>query len=107
MEVAYTSCDEWLTELRAYIKDNIAFARTFITDHMPELQVIEPEGTYLLWVNCMAVSSKEEDLVEWIQNKARVSVSFGSSFGPGGEGYIRVNVAAPRSVLQEGLERLA
>ncbi|KOR87922.1 MalY/PatB family protein [Paenibacillus solani] len=107
LEVAYTSCDEWLTELRAYIKDNIAFARTFITDHMPELQVIEPEGTYLLWVNCMAVSSKEEDLVEWIQNKARVSVSFGSSFGPGGEGYIRVNVAAPRSVLQEGLERLA
>ncbi|MGG3283287.1 MalY/PatB family protein [Paenibacillus solani] len=107
LEVAYTSCDEWLTELRAYIKDNIAFARTFIADHMPELEVIEPEGTYLLWVNCMAVSSKEEDLVEWIQNRARVSVSFGSSFGPGGEGYIRVNVAAPRSVLQEGLERLA
>jgi len=107
LEVAYTSCDEWLTELRAYIKDNIAFARTFIADHMPELEVIEPEGTYLLWVNCMAVSSKEEDLVEWIQNRARVSVSFGSSFGPGGEGYIRVNVGAPRSVLQEGLERLA
>ncbi|KOP64730.1 aminotransferase class I/II [Bacillus sp. FJAT-18019] len=107
LEAAYTSCDEWLTELRAYLKDNIAFARTFIADHMPELEVIEPEGTYLLWVNCMAVSSKEEDLMEWIQNKARVSVSFGSSFGPGGEGYIRVNVAAPRSVLQEGLERLA
>lgn len=107
LEVAYTSCDEWLTELRAYIKDNMAFARTFIADHMPELEVIEPEGTYLLWVNCMAVSSKEEDLVEWIQNRARVSVSFGSSFGPEGEGYIRVNVAAPRSVLQEGLERLA
>lgn len=107
LEVAYTSCDEWLTELQAYIKDNIAFAKTFIADHMPELEVIEPEGTYLLWVNCMAVSSKEEDLMEWIQNRARVSVSFGSSFGPGGEGYIRVNVAAPRSVLQEGLERLA
>lgn len=107
LEVAYTSCDEWLTELQAYIKDNIAFAKTFIADHMPELEVIEPEGTYLLWVNCMAVSSKEEDLVKWIQNRARVSVSFGSSFGPGGEGYIRVNVAAPRSVLQEGLERLA
>lgn len=107
LEVAYNSCDEWLTELRAYIKDNIAFAKTFISEHMPELEVIEPEGTYLLWVNCMAVSSKEEDLVEWIQNRARVSVSFGSSFGPGGEGYIRINVAAPRSVLQEGLERLA
>ncbi|MCV4234637.1 pyridoxal phosphate-dependent aminotransferase [Virgibacillus sp. LDC1] len=107
LEVAYTSCDEWLTELRAYIKDNIAYARTFITDHMPELAVIEPEGTYLLWIDCTAVSSHEKDLVEWIQEKARVSVSFGSSFGPGGEGYIRVNVAAPRPVLQEGLKRLA
>ncbi|MCT1400354.1 pyridoxal phosphate-dependent aminotransferase [Paenibacillus sp. p3-SID867] len=107
LEVAYTSCDEWLTELRAYIKDNIAYARTFIADHMPELAVIDPEGTYLLWIDCTAVSRQEEDLVEWIQEKARVSVSFGSSFGPGGKGFIRVNVAAPRPVLQEGLERLA
>lgn len=107
LEVAYTSCDEWLTELRAYIKDNIAYARAFIADHMPELSVIGPEGTYLLWIDCTAVSSHEKDLVEWIQEKARVSVSFGSSFGPGGEGFIRVNVATPRQILQEGLERLA
>lgn len=107
LEVAYTSCDEWLTELRAYIKDNIAYARTFIADHMPELAVIDPEGTYLLWIDCTAVSRQEEDLVEWIQEKARVSVSFGSSFGPGGKGFIRVNVATPRQILQEGLERLA
>lgn len=107
LEVAYTSCDEWLTELRAYIKDNIAYARAFIADHMPELAVIGPEGTYLLWIDCTAVSSHEKDLVEWIQEKARVSVSFGSSFGPGGEGFIRVNVATPRHILQEGLERLA
>lgn len=107
LEVAYTSCDEWLTELRAYIKDNIAYAKAFIADHMPELAVIDPEGTYLLWIDCTAVSSHEKDLVEWIQEKARVSVSFGSSFGPGGEGFIRVNVATPRQILQEGLERLA
>lgn len=107
LEVAYTSCDEWLTELRVYIKDNMAYARTFIADHMPELAVIEPEGTYLLWIDCTAVSCHEKDLVEWIQEKARVSVSFGSSFGPGGEGFIRVNIATPRHILQEGLERLA
>lgn len=107
LEVAYTSCDEWLTELRAYIKNNIAYAKAFIADHMPELAVIDPEGTYLLWIDCTAVSSHEKDLVEWIQEKARVSVSFGSSFGPGGEGFIRVNVATPRQILQEGLERLA
>ena len=70
----HTSCDEWLTELRAYIKDNIAYARTFIADHMPELAVIDPEGTYLLWIDCTAVSRQEEDLVEWIQEK-RASAS--------------------------------
>ncbi|WP_098742261.1 MalY/PatB family protein [Paenibacillus sp. EZ-K15] len=107
LEVAYTSCDEWLIELRAYIKDNMDYARTFIADHMPELAVIEPEGTYLLWIDCTAVSCHEKDLVEWIQEKGRVSVSFGSSFGSGGEGFIRVNIATPRHILQEGLERLA
>ncbi|MGG4343350.1 MalY/PatB family protein [Paenibacillus lautus] len=107
LEVAYTACDEWLTELRAYIKDNMAYAQTFIADHMPELAVIEPEGTYLLWIDCTVVSCHEKDLMEWIQEKARVSVSFGSSFGPGGEGFIRVNVGTPRRILQEGLERIA
>ncbi len=74
---------------------------------MPELKIIEPEGTYLLWIDCWAVSRRESDLVDWIQEKARVSVSYGTSFGSGGEGFIRVNIAAPRGIIQEGLARMA
>lgn len=107
LEAAYTLCDEWLTELRAYITDNIAFTTSFIAEHMPELNVMKPEGTYLMWIDCTAYSKRESDLKEWIQEKARVSVSFGTSFGSAGEGYIRINVATPRLVLQEALERLA
>ncbi|OXL83750.1 aminotransferase class I/II [Paenibacillus sp. SSG-1] len=107
LEVAYTACDEWLDELRAYITDNIAYTIDFIQAHMPELKVIQPEGTYLLWVDCTACGKVESDLVDWIQNKSRVSVSYGTSFGAIGEGYIRMNVAAPRSLLRDALQRMA
>ncbi|GIP26590.1 aminotransferase [Paenibacillus sp. J23TS9] len=107
LEMAYTASDEWLDELRTYITDNIAYTMDFIKAQMPELKVIQPEGTYLLWVDCTACSSDESGLIEWIQEKSRVSVSYGTSFGADGEGYIRLNVAAPRPLLQEALQRMA
>ncbi|MFD0619825.1 MalY/PatB family protein [Paenibacillus sp. GCM10027629] len=106
LEAAYTACDEWLGELRTYIQGNIAFAKQFITEHMPELVVIEPEGTYLLWVDCRAVSRDEQALKQWIEQEAGVTVSFGTAFGTGGDGYIRINLGTPRALLQEALERI-
>lgn len=107
LETAYTACDGWLSELQAYLTDNLAFVQAFIAAHMPELKVIEPEGTYLLWIDCTSVSPHESVIKEWILDRARVNMSWGTSFGPEGEGYIRLNAAAPRSLLQEGLERMA
>ncbi|MNJ36219.1 Cystathionine beta-lyase PatB [compost metagenome] len=107
LEIAYTACDEWLRALREYLSGNIAYTKAFIEAHMPELSVIEPEGTYLLWVDCRAVDQAENRLKQWIEQTARVSVSFGCSFGREGEGFIRINIATPRSVLKEALERIA
>ncbi|MNJ53143.1 Cystathionine beta-lyase PatB [compost metagenome] len=107
LELAYTMCDDWLRALREYLTDNIAFTKSFIKERMPELTVIEPEGTYLLWVDCRAVDTTESGLKQWIEQIARVSVSFGCSFGVDGEGFIRINIATPRSVLQAALERIA
>lgn len=107
LEVAYTECDDWLKELRDYIKDNILFTEAYFAEHMPELRIVKSEGTYLLWVDCTAISRNESDLIEWIQNNSRVSVSFGSSFGADGEGFIRLNLGAPRALLQEAFERMA
>jgi len=106
LEAAYTACDEWLEELRAYIQGNIAYGKQFIAEHMPELIVIEPEGTYLLWVDCRAVSMEDQALKVWIEQQAGVTVSFGAAFGAGGEGYIRINLGTPRALLQEALERM-
>ncbi|WMT41593.1 MalY/PatB family protein [Paenibacillus sp. D2_2] len=107
LEVAYTDCDDWLEELRSYIKGNIAYTKAFFNEHMPELKIIKPEGSFLLWVDCSAYSKNESDLVEWIQNQSLVSVSFGTSFGADGEGFIRLNLGAPRALLQEAFERMA
>ncbi|WP_068779693.1 MalY/PatB family protein [Paenibacillus sp. GM2] len=107
LEVAYTECDDWLEELRSYIKENIAYTEAFFTEHMPELKIIQAEGTFLLWVDCSAYSRNESDLIEWIQNQSRVSVSFGTSFGVDGEGFIRLNLGAPRALLREAFERMA
>lgn len=107
LEVSYTACDDWLEELRKYLRGNMAYAKAFIQEQMPELTVIEPEGTYLLWIDCRAVDQAESGLKRWIEQTARVSVSFGCSFGPEGEGFIRINIAAPRSVLKEALTRMA
>lgn len=107
LEVAYTECDDWLNELRNYITDNISFTEDFFAEHMPELEIVKAEGTYLLWVDCRSISNHESDLIEWIQNNSRVSVSFGTSFGADGEGFIRLNIGAPRAVLQEAFERMA
>ncbi|MDQ0087415.1 cystathionine beta-lyase [Paenibacillus anaericanus] len=106
-EVAYTACDQWLMELQAYIVDNILFTKEFLAQHMPELNVIEPEGTYLLWMDCRAVSPYDEILRQWLIDGAKVNVSFGASFGTVGEGFIRLNVATPRAILHEALQRMS
>lgn len=107
LEVAYTECDQWLAELQAYIRENISFTEHFFAEHMPELKIVRSEGTYLLWIDCSAISRNESVLIDWIQNKSRVSVSFGTSFGADGEGFIRLNLGAPRALLQEAFERMA
>ena len=106
LEVAYTECDDWLISVRGYIDDNIAFTRSFFAEHFPELSIDKPEGTYLLWVDCTALSAKEEELKRWLEQEARINVSWGTSFGPGGEGFIRLNVATPRALLAEALNRM-
>ncbi|MEK3888419.1 MalY/PatB family protein [Bacillus sp. FSL K6-3431] len=107
LEVAYTACDDWLLDVKAYIQDNITFTKVFCSAHLPEIQIIEPEGTFLLWMDCRNWSARETELKRLILEEAKVSVSFGTSFGLAYEGFIRVNVATSRKHLEEGLRRIA
>ncbi|MEC0090363.1 MalY/PatB family protein [Paenibacillus macquariensis] len=106
-ETAYTACDGWLEEVKSYIEGNIHFVKQFFAKHFPELHVVEPEGTYLLWIDCTSFDKKDEKLKRWILDESKVSVSFGTSFGTQGEGFIRLNVATSRVTLEEALQRMA
>ena len=106
-ETAYTACDEWLEEVKGYIEGNIHFVKEFFAEHFPKLHIVESEGTYLLWIDCTSFDQKDEKLKRWLLDDAKVSVSFGTSFGQQGEGFIRLNVATSRVTLEEALQRMA
>ncbi|MEK5338414.1 MULTISPECIES: MalY/PatB family protein [Heyndrickxia] len=106
MEAAYRHGGEWLDALLVYLKENIDTAARFIAERLPEIRVMETEGTYLMWLDCRAYGLEEEALKDRLWKKAKLGVEIGSKFGPGGEGFIRMNIACPRKILMEGLNRL-
>ncbi|MBK9290306.1 MAG: putative C-S lyase [Bacteroidetes bacterium] len=104
---AFGQGDRWLDALLRYLADNARFARDFLTQRMPELKVYPLEATYLLWLDFSQYGLNDSDLHNLLTEKAGVALSRGSDFGPRGENCMRLNVACPRSMLQEGLERMA
>jgi len=106
LEAAFRHGDEYLEELLVYIKDNIKFFTGYIESKIPGLKVIKPEGTYLVWVDMRSLGMNALELQDFIRTKARLALDDGYAFGPGGEGFQRFNLACPRIVVQQALERL-
>ncbi|WP_337958024.1 MalY/PatB family protein [Guptibacillus sedimenti] len=106
VEAAYNHGEEWLDELMDYLQGNLSYLTTFINERLPQIDVIEPEGTYLVWLDFTKLDMSHEELEQFVQGEARLALDEGYIFGEGGKGFERINIACPRSVLQEGLERL-
>lgn len=104
---AYESGKEWLDEVRAYIKDNLIFFRDYLKENIGELSLIEPEGTYLVWVDFRKLGLSEKQREDLIVNKAKLWIDSGAMFGVDGEGFERFNIACPRSYLKQALDSLA
>ena len=104
---AYESGKEWLDEVRAYIRDNLIFFRDYLKENIPELSLIEPEGTYLLWVDFGKLGLSEKQREDLIVNKAKLWIDSGAMFGTDGEGFERFNIACPKSYLKKALDSLA
>ena len=107
MEAAYRHGGEWLDELRGYVSENLRYLREFLEREAPAIKVVQPEGTYLVWLDCRELGLDTEGLARFMREDAKVGLDDGHIFGPGGDGFERINIACPRSVLQEGLERIA
>lgn len=101
---AYKYGDEWYYQLLEYLFNNVNYIIKFFQEKLPIVNVIKPEGTYLVWIDCRRLNVKK--LEEFFLKEAKVRLNDGSIFGNEGEGFVRINVACPRSVLREGLERI-
>ncbi|MDR0234332.1 MAG: pyridoxal phosphate-dependent aminotransferase [Zoogloeaceae bacterium] len=103
---AYACGGAWLEELKAYLVENIRLAREFLAARLPKVRFVEPEGTYLVWLDFSAYGLSHKELDRRVTEGAKLWLSGGTTFGPEGAGFQRVNVACPRRVLTEALSRL-
>lgn len=103
---AYEEGLPWLEELRKYLLANIDFTDRYLRENASQIRLIRPEGTYLLWLDMRDLGLSGEDLERLVTEKAGLWLDGGTMFGPEGTGFQRINIACPRSVLEEALQRL-
>lgn len=105
-EAAYTNGEEWLDQLLVYLKSNVEMVKSYFSDHLPSIRVIEPEGTYLLWLDFSGLKLTDEKLHRILIEEAEVALNKGISFGAKGESFMRLNIGSPQAIILEGLERI-
>ncbi len=106
LEAAYTHGDDWLEQMLEYLWENYLFLENFFDTNLPKVKVMKPEATFLIWLNFTEYGMKNRELLNYVSEKAKVGLNDGGKFGTGGEGWLRLNIGCPRSVLVEALERL-
>jgi len=105
-KAAYEGGYEWLNELRAYLAENLNFIRDFLKNKLPQIKLAEPEGTYLVWLDCKGLGLNDKQLDDLIVHKAGLWLDAGPMFGAGGEGFQRINIACPKAILEKALMQL-
>ncbi len=96
----------WREEMLAYVEGNIDFVCEWFAGNLPEIHPVRPQASFLVWLDCRKLGLEQKDLVNLFVNKAGLALNDGAMFGPGGEGYMRLNIACPRSLLATALSQL-
>jgi cystathionine beta-lyase len=107
MQTAYQEGGAWLDDVLVYLQDNVTFIRDYLAQNIPQVKLIEPEGTYLVWLDFTALGMDAGDLQTFLTQEAGLALNAGHWFGREGAGYARMNIASPRSLIEEGLVQLA
>jgi cystathionine beta-lyase len=106
LEAAYKYGDEWLEQVLDYLQGNLNFIRKFLDTNIPEIKMIEPQGTYLLWLDCRELGMDPHTLQSFMVDDAKVGMEDGYIFGESGQGFMRMNIATQRSVIERALNRI-
>ena len=92
--------------MRIYITENVRFVDEYLKTNIPEIRVYQPQASFLIWLDCKALQLTQEELIDLFQHKAGLLLNEGSMFGPGGEGYMRLNIGCSRSTIEKALKTL-
>lgn len=98
--------EEWRREMLRYIEGNIDFVINWCAERIPQIKPLRPQASYLVWLDCRGLGLAHDDLIDLFVNKARLALNDGAMFGPGGDGFMRLNVASPRKLLEQALLQL-
>ncbi|MBQ8888757.1 MAG: PatB family C-S lyase [Bacteroidaceae bacterium] len=107
VEAAYSHGTEWLDQCLAYIQENIDYVDAFLKAHAPKIKVIRPQASYLVWLDCRELGMTQDQLNDFFVEKARLALNDGAMFGEEGVGFMRLNIASPRSVIEQAMKQLA
>ena len=103
---AYTHGHEWLDELLPYIDSNAEFVKDYCAKMIPEILPVQPEATYMIWLDCRKFGMTGKELQNFFITRAQVGMNEGSAFGPGGEGFMRMNLGTTHSVVVKAMEQI-
>lgn len=103
---AFREGEPWRQEMLHYIEGNVEYVIDFCRKHIPGIKPLRPDASFLVWLDCRALGLEHKELVELFVKKAHLALNDGAMFGKEGEGFMRMNVASPRVVLQQALEQL-
>lgn len=104
---AFREGEEWRRQMLAYVEDNVRFVEDYCREHIPAVKPLRPEASFLVWLDCRSLGLSHDALVDLFVKRAHLALNDGEMFGPGGEGFMRLNVGTPRSVLRTALHSLA
>ena len=105
-KAAYEQGGPWLEELTDYLAGNVAFIRGFLQERLPQIRLVEPQGTYLVWLDCSALGLSEQELEKLLVDGAKLWLDAGTMFGKEGSGFQRINIACPRALLERAMLQL-
>lgn len=103
---AFQHGEQWRQEMLSYLEGNINFVADYCEQNLPGIRAIKPQASYLVWLDCRALGLSHEELVKLFEDKAHLALNSGAMFGPGGEGFMRLNVGCPRATLAEAMQKL-
>lgn len=106
IEAAFGECDDWSEQLMEHIQENYNIVKDFINENLPSVKIYKPDATYFLWMDFSCLNMSRDEMAVFFEKKSEVAISLGYTLGTGGENFIRLNMACPKSILIDGLNRI-